>query len=53
VLVRQTVNDCLHEALDADGLVELLADSSRADQRVVRRVGEPSPLSHGILTGRP
>ena len=54
VLVRQTVNDCLHEALDADGLVELLADleSGRISVSFVESA-EPSPLSHGILTGRP
>ncbi|HMD46384.1 MAG TPA: DEAD/DEAH box helicase [Acidimicrobiales bacterium] len=54
VLVTQTVDDCLHEALDVDGLVDLLADieSGAVDVHVVE-AAEPSPLAHGILTGRP
>jgi ATP-dependent Lhr-like helicase len=54
VLVRQTVTDCLHEALDVDGLVGLLAriESGHLDVRFVESV-EPSPLAHGILSGRP
>jgi ATP-dependent Lhr-like helicase len=54
VLARQTVSDCLHEALDVDGLVALLVriESGDVDVRFVESV-EPSPLAHGILTGRP
>ena len=54
VLVRQTVTDCLTEPLDAAGLVDLWAglESGRVQVHVVESV-EPSPLSHGILTGRP
>ena len=54
VLVRQTVTDCLTESLDADGLVVLLQDMERGrvDVHLVESV-EPSPLAHGILTGRP
>jgi ATP-dependent Lhr-like helicase len=54
VLVRQTVVDCLTEPLDADGLVALLEgiESGRVDVHFVESA-EPSPLSHGILTGRP
>jgi ATP-dependent Lhr-like helicase len=54
VLVRQTVVDCLTEALDADGLVDLVAglESGRVAVHLVESA-EPSPLSHGILTGRP
>ncbi|HLN17873.1 MAG TPA: DEAD/DEAH box helicase [Acidimicrobiales bacterium] len=53
-LVRQTVDDCLHEALDADGLVELLGalESGAVTVHFVES-SEPSPLAHGILTGRP
>ena len=54
VLVRQTVHDCLTEPMDADGLVELLEglESGRVSIHCVESA-EPSPLSHGILTGRP
>ena len=54
VLVRQTVDDCLTEPLDAAGLVGLLADME-AGRVAVHFVesAEPSPLAHGILTGRP
>jgi ATP-dependent Lhr-like helicase len=54
VLVRQTVTDCLREALDVDGLVAVLRriESGDLDIRFVESV-EPSPLAHGILTGRP
>ena len=54
VLVRQTVTDCLTEALDGAGLVALLeaVESGRVGVHFVESV-EPSPLAHGILTGRP
>jgi ATP-dependent Lhr-like helicase len=54
VLVRQTVQDCLTEPLDAAGLVALLEEleSGRVAVHLVESV-EPSPLAHGILTGRP
>ncbi len=54
VLVRQTVSDCLSEPLDADGLVTLL-EAMESGQVTVHLVesAEPSPLAHGILTGRP
>ena len=54
VLVRQTVDDCLTEALDAQGLVALLGSIERGDVEVrFVESAEPSPLAHGILTGRP
>jgi ATP-dependent Lhr-like helicase len=54
VLVRQTVTDCLHEALDVDGLVALLEDVASGRVEVVSiESAEPSVLSHGILSGRP
>jgi len=53
-LVRQTLEDCLHEAMDVDGLRELLADiESGRVQVVTRDTIEPSVLSHEILNGRP
>ncbi|HYV02036.1 MAG TPA: DEAD/DEAH box helicase [Actinomycetota bacterium] len=53
-LVRQTLEDCLREAMDVDGLRELLADieSGRVDV-VTRDTVEPSVLAHEILNGRP
>ncbi|HYT77651.1 MAG TPA: DEAD/DEAH box helicase [Actinomycetota bacterium] len=53
-LVRQTLDDCLHEAMDIDGLKELVAgiESGRV-QVVVRDTTEPSVLAHEILNGRP
>ncbi len=54
VLARQTVKDCLHEALDVDGLLDVLRglESGSIEMKFVESV-EPSPLAHGILTGRP
>jgi ATP-dependent helicase Lhr and Lhr-like helicase len=54
VLVRQTVADCLTEPLDGDGLVGLLRalETGEVGVHLVESV-EPSPLAHGILTGRP
>jgi ATP-dependent Lhr-like helicase len=54
VLVRQTVDDCLHEGLSVEGLVDLWAkvESGAVAVHTVES-SEPSPLSHGILSGRP
>jgi ATP-dependent helicase Lhr and Lhr-like helicase len=54
VLVQQTLDDCLHEAMDIDGLKELIGgiESGRVTV-VVRDTTEPSVLTHEILNGRP
>ncbi len=54
VLVRQTLEDCLHEAMDIDGLRELIRgiESGRVSV-VVRDTTEPSVLAHEILNGQP
>ena len=53
-IVRQTMHDCLHEATDADGLVQLLVGfRSGTVEPVFRETTEPSPLAHEILNGRP
>jgi ATP-dependent Lhr-like helicase len=53
-LVRQTLDDCLHEAMDIDGLRELVRRiESGQVQVVVRDTTEPSVLGHEILNGRP
>jgi ATP-dependent Lhr-like helicase len=53
-LVAQTISDCLHEAMDIDGLERLLADIESGKIRIVARdLSEPSPLSREVLTARP
>jgi ATP-dependent Lhr-like helicase len=53
-LVRETVNDCLREAMDVDGLRDLLVEIEAGRVEVVTRdTVEPSVLAHEILNGRP
>jgi ATP-dependent Lhr-like helicase len=54
VLARQTVDDCLHEGLSVEGLVEVWAkvESGEIEVHTVEST-EPSPFSHAILSGRP
>jgi len=53
-LVRQTIADCLTEAMDVAGLERLLAGIERGDIRVVARdLVEPSPLALEVLAARP
>lgn len=54
VLVRQTIADTLHEALDIDGVQALLAriESGEVDVHCCDTT-EPSVLAHEILTARP
>lgn len=53
-LVNQTIADCLHEAMDLEGLQRLLAAlEGGAIQVVARDLTEPSPLAAEILTARP
>ena len=53
-LVRQTLHDCLHEAMDVDGLRELIERirDGRCEVLCVDTT-EPSPLGHEILNGKP
>src|SRR5262249_50977328 len=53
-LVAQTISDCLHQAMDIQGLERLL-DNIESDKIriVVRDLTEPSPLSREVLTARP
>ena len=54
LLVRQTLEDCLRDAMDIDGLRELVAGIETGRVRVVvRDTTEPSVLAHEILNGRP
>jgi ATP-dependent Lhr-like helicase len=53
-MVRQTMQDCLHEAMDLEGLEALLdAIASGAVTVIARDSTEPSALAHEILNGRP
>ncbi len=53
-LVRQTIFDCLHDAMDIDGLKKLLGGIESGAIRIVAcDVTEPSPLSLEVLSARP
>jgi ATP-dependent Lhr-like helicase len=53
-LVQQTLSDCLHDAMDIDGLKALLEGLERGDIKVVARdLPQPSPLAAEILGARP
>jgi ATP-dependent Lhr-like helicase len=53
-LVRQTVHDCLTEAMDAERLRSLLEKMERGEIRLhARETTEPSPFSHEILNAKP
>ena len=53
-LVKQTLDDCLHEAMDIEGLKALLRALESGEKKVVARdLPTPSPLAAEILTARP
>ena len=53
-LVRQTIDDCLHEVMDIDGLMAVLRRIHAGEIRCIARdLPEPSPLAHEILNARP
>ena len=53
-LVRQTVQDCLHEAMDLDGLLEVLGRIEAGEVQLhARDTTEPSPMTHEILGAKP
>ena len=53
-LVAQTLADCLHGTMDADGFLRLLQRIESGQVRIVTRdLAAPSPLSHAILNARP
>ena len=53
-LVRQTVHDCLHEAMDLDRWLDVLRDIEAGRiELVARDTFEPSPFSHEILNSNP
>jgi ATP-dependent Lhr-like helicase len=53
-LVAQTLHDCLHETMDADGFERLLARIEGGEVEITtRELSSPSPLAHAILNARP
>ena len=53
-LVRETIDNCLHEAMDLDGLSALLDRMASGYVRVAAmETPEPSPFAHEILNSNP
>jgi ATP-dependent Lhr-like helicase len=53
-LLRQTMHDCLQEAMDVDGLEAILTRVEAGEIRMhARDTTEPSPMAHEIVSGRP
>ena len=53
-LVRQTLHDCLEEAMDIEGFEQLLRGLESGATRVIARdLTEPSPLALEVLNARP
>ncbi|HEY4340218.1 MAG TPA: DEAD/DEAH box helicase [Steroidobacteraceae bacterium] len=53
-LVKQTIADCLYEAMDAEGWLKILRRLEAGSLRMVARdLTEPSPLALEVLSARP
>ncbi|MFM7298644.1 MAG: hypothetical protein ACKO4Q_15675, partial [Planctomycetota bacterium] len=53
VLVRQTIHDCLHEAMDVEGMLEVLRGLRDGTiERVAVDVSEPSALARNVMSAR-
>lgn len=53
-LVKQTMHDCLHEALDLDGLITVLRRIESGDIKLIARdTREPSPFCYELLNSYP
>jgi ATP-dependent helicase Lhr and Lhr-like helicase len=53
-LVNQTIHDCLYEAMDIEGLEELLTKIKKKEINLVARdLKEPSPFAYEIVNARP
>ncbi|MFC6337630.1 DEAD/DEAH box helicase [Pseudomonas sp. CCM 7891] len=53
-LVEQTLDDCLHEAMDSEGWLTVLRRMERGEIRLISRdLPAPSPLAAEILSARP
>jgi ATP-dependent Lhr-like helicase len=54
LLVRETIDNCLHEAMDLETLLDILRDLEGGNvQTVAIDTPEPSPFSHEILNANP
>ncbi len=52
--MEQTLDDCLHEAMDSEGWLALLRRMEQGDIRLISRdLPAPSPLAAEILSARP
>jgi ATP-dependent Lhr-like helicase len=53
-LIEETIDNCLNEAMDVEGL-RMLLEAMRSDQirLIARDTTEPSPISHEILNANP
>ncbi|MDP6447423.1 MAG: DEAD/DEAH box helicase, partial [Pirellulaceae bacterium] len=52
--VRQTMHDCLHEAMDVDRWINLLESiENKQTELVPRDTREPSPFAHQLLNANP
>src|SRR5205807_3703584 len=53
-LVKETIDNCLYEAMDLDGLKSVLGDIREGKIRTVAvHTAQPSPFSHEILNASP
>ena len=53
-LVKETMNDCLHEAMDMDGLAQVLEKiGNGAIEAIAIDTPAPSPMAHEILNANP
>jgi ATP-dependent Lhr-like helicase len=53
-IVRQTIEDCLYEAMDVDGLIEVLHGLRNGSiERKAVDTAEPSAFARGILSAQP
>ena len=53
-LIKETIGDCLHEAMDVDGLKEILAGIQDGTiDTVAIDTPAPSPMAHEILNANP
>jgi ATP-dependent helicase Lhr and Lhr-like helicase len=53
-LVQQTIDDCLHEAMDVERFLAILRSLEAGELELVARdLPEPSPLAAAVLSARP
>lgn len=53
-LIRQTIDDCLHEAMDIDNLEALLREITAGKVTVIAKdLKEPSPMAQEVIVAQP